>query len=564
MKLTSLKYTLKKKLNYVFKSLNTSERILEDSYQESDLTRNRIQENFTLIPNSQPIILPFSYEYFKWYYPACELNTKKWVADNLKSDWVCIDVGANIGYYSILFSQNIEFGHCYSFEPTDTFEILKKNLDFHGIENCTIYNSAVSNINGIANLGINKMWGQNPVYGEWKTITLDKFVSDEQIEKVDLIKIDTDGFEMHVLEGLRSCLEKFNPWLLIEFSYALNTQGYEVSELLNLLIELGYRDALILDDNNLLTKKDDTKIIESWSDSITLIPHKYDLVFEEEFIADISRDFDIDKINVNKYSKKSLEIFTSITNNLNNITILDDIEFENFFETRVENSKFKSKYGVNPKLKNRGPRMELNDAPYLRAIYKSLDPKFHLEFGTWEGFGVSLFCSTVTDGQVTTINLEKGEKLNESGVAAYSSSYYPERRRDFNKLSNDSFSDARENVGWIYRQAGYSQRVTQMFADSRQLKPENFKINQYDTIFIDGDHSKEGVISDTLLSLELAHDDTLIIWHDFTLNFSEYCLYSSTQGVLEAINNVYKRMTLEGYQFYWVKDTWILFAKRLR
>ena len=39
------------------------------------------------------------------YYPECELQTKRWFVENVQSDWVMFDVGANIGYYSILFSQ---------------------------------------------------------------------------------------------------------------------------------------------------------------------------------------------------------------------------------------------------------------------------------------------------------------------------------------------------------------------------------------------------------------------------------------------------------------------------
>ena len=60
---------------------------------------------FTLVPDHRPIELVAYYPEFVDCYLECELQTKRWFVENMRRDWVCFDVGANIGYYSILFSR---------------------------------------------------------------------------------------------------------------------------------------------------------------------------------------------------------------------------------------------------------------------------------------------------------------------------------------------------------------------------------------------------------------------------------------------------------------------------
>src|SRR2546421_555676 len=80
---------------------------------------------FTEIPDRAPIRLDRFYQEFVWYYPQCEMQTKAWCVKHIGPDWVVIDAGANIGYYSILFSQLAPKGRIFSFEPTKTVEMLR-------------------------------------------------------------------------------------------------------------------------------------------------------------------------------------------------------------------------------------------------------------------------------------------------------------------------------------------------------------------------------------------------------------------------------------------------------
>ena len=59
----------------------------------------------TNVPGMAPIELVSYYDEFLFYYPDCELQTKAWFVEHAQADWVYLDCGANIGYYSILFSR---------------------------------------------------------------------------------------------------------------------------------------------------------------------------------------------------------------------------------------------------------------------------------------------------------------------------------------------------------------------------------------------------------------------------------------------------------------------------
>ena len=83
----------------------------------------------TKIPGRPDIELPAFYESFSWYYPNCELQTKQWFVKTAQPDWVYVDCGANIGYYSILFSQLSPAGKVHAVEPTSTADMLAQNIE---------------------------------------------------------------------------------------------------------------------------------------------------------------------------------------------------------------------------------------------------------------------------------------------------------------------------------------------------------------------------------------------------------------------------------------------------
>ncbi len=485
--------------------------------------------NYTDVPELGRLYLPAAYSVFKDYYPNCEMNTKKWVVSRIKPDWNVIDVGANIGIYSIMFGKLAHAGSIYAIEPTSTIKMLRKNLSYHDLSNVKTFQLAFGNQCGTRIDRIFKIWGRRPKKNSYNFLTLDCFATKQNLTKIDLIKVDTDGYEIEVLNGARNVLDKYNPYLLIEFSHALNTRGFEVGNLLEKLVDFGYREAYLMDANNLLLKKSEN-IHDRWPQSISIFPHEFSTCKQ------VSSNLSILILSLQNFVKtiSASELLKKLNSDLKGL----DLE-------------------INARLPGRGPKMEVNDAPILAELYKALDPKNHLEFGTWEGFGTSLYCSNAK-GNVVTINLPDGEREKEAKITSvYPSSNYPALREIFTGLNSDYPSDQGNSIGWIYRMNKYENRVTQILADSTQLRKSDFD-RKFDSIFIDGGHDRDTCVSDSKLALSLLSDLGIIIWHDFTLLIEDLSVYNSPKGVLEAILELKKIILENNIDLYWIEQTWIL------
>lgn len=182
---------------------------------------------------------------------------------------IALDIGANIGNHSLFFSKH--FDAVISFEPVpNNCLLLKANIFLNQIQNVTLIEKALSNIN--TKMGIDKgnskntnntisQLGANEV-SAMNQIMVDVVVGDAELEslnlsqKINLIKIDVEGHEPLVVEGLRKTISIHQPivyWeafskdeaektkaLLMEMGYSnfyhLSTKNYQ-SRLLNKLIK---------------------------------------------------------------------------------------------------------------------------------------------------------------------------------------------------------------------------------------------------------------------------------------------------------------------------------------
>ena len=146
---------------------------------------------------------------------------------------VVIDVGANIGYYTILLADKVgKTGKVYAFEPDKlNFEILKKNIEANNLKNVEIINAAVGSNAGKLklhkskeNLGDHKLYGEDKEIEEVKIIKLDDYFKNI---KIDLMKIDTQGWEPEVIEGAKNIISKNKPIMFLEYSPA----SYRIAKL---------------------------------------------------------------------------------------------------------------------------------------------------------------------------------------------------------------------------------------------------------------------------------------------------------------------------------------------
>tara|TARA_B110000438_G_scaffold155886_1_gene149572 strand:+ start:1420 stop:2289 length:870 start_codon:yes stop_codon:yes gene_type:complete len=207
-----------------------------------------------------------------------ELDTKI-IRDNIKEGDIVIDIGANIGYFTLIFAQLAgTTGKVFAFEPEPkNFELLQKNVKVNDYSNTINENYAVSDSNGNVSLFLAK----NGIVGHRisnfdinlnsilvKKITLDDYFTKlNLIDKINFVKIDVEGFEFGVLKGMTRIIEKSkNLKLFLEFNrVGIEAAGFDPKEILDFLYKnnfkiyfLNYNENSIkeADKNQLLTSKD--------------------------------------------------------------------------------------------------------------------------------------------------------------------------------------------------------------------------------------------------------------------------------------------------------------------
>ncbi len=156
------------------------------------------------------------------------------VKSNVKKNDVVVDVGANIGYYTLLMAKNDALVHSYEPEPNN-FNLLEKNVIFNNFSsNVKLYNKAVSDFYGYSKLILSDYsTGQHRLdYNRFGTQSVDVEVVKIELDKIDFAKIDVEGVEFNVLKGMKNLPNK----MLIEFNTVnLQESGTNYNDFLNFL-----------------------------------------------------------------------------------------------------------------------------------------------------------------------------------------------------------------------------------------------------------------------------------------------------------------------------------------
>lgn len=176
----------------------------------------------------------------------------------LRSDADFVDIGANIGWYSLVAAHALGArGHVHSFEPELlNLEKLKSNISINNLDNITVNEWALSNRSGVAtlhvsdvNLGDHSLFALHSRPGTTKVV-LDRLDRYDGIhhDRPLVIKLDVQGGEVDVLEGARGILETQTRdiVLLCEVApAALAGAGRATCELASLLNGFGFAAALV-------------------------------------------------------------------------------------------------------------------------------------------------------------------------------------------------------------------------------------------------------------------------------------------------------------------------------
>jgi FkbM family methyltransferase len=198
--------------------------------------------------------------YFGSYAPLVTEAMRRY----LKPGNVFFDVGANIGYLSAIAAGLVgTHGQVHCFEPVPEYYDRLQNFARLNPGHSIVPNScAAGEAQGQCTIYVTREAGQNtmvPAYQssfeitstlEVPVVRLDSYISERGIQRVDLIKIDAEGFEFPALKGLQGYFEEFShrPPIICEIApRAYPLMGRKLPDLTDYMAEYGYRAFDLID-----------------------------------------------------------------------------------------------------------------------------------------------------------------------------------------------------------------------------------------------------------------------------------------------------------------------------
>lgn len=201
----------------------------------------------------------------------------------IKRNGIVIDIGANIGYYSLIFANVVgEKGKVYAFEPDSTnYALLVKNVCTNRLTNVITEQRAVADENGrirlyhcLINKGMHRIFRSE---NDWDSTEIEAIRLDDYFQsgsrKINFIKIDIEGAEPAALSGMEQVLNASpDVKILTEFHpLALRESGFEPREYLDILEKHGFRFYVIDEENRSLrfAKSDELLISYNYENELT-------------------------------------------------------------------------------------------------------------------------------------------------------------------------------------------------------------------------------------------------------------------------------------------------------
>ncbi len=210
--------------------------------------------------NSERYADPFFY-YVDFRNGNYEKGTTRIFETMIAPGMVVVDVGAHVGYYSLIAAQKVgQNGRVVSFEPNPSnYQLLCKNLKTNNHANVTPVQMAVAEADGSAEMYFSELDSQDhSLYhipgSSFKTTvmttSLDSFLNAADWPRVDFIKIDAEGAEPRILRGMVGVVKRMTQMILVlECNpITLKSAGSSVGELVSLVLRLGFTISVVTDD----------------------------------------------------------------------------------------------------------------------------------------------------------------------------------------------------------------------------------------------------------------------------------------------------------------------------
>jgi FkbM family methyltransferase len=206
-----------------------------------------------------------------------EPGTTKLIEQIVRPGMVVIDLGAHVGYYTLLAARLVgQQGKVFAFEPDPgNYALLLENIALNGFGSVQALRQAVADRSGSTSFFLSP-WGsdRNSLYQDnsgleaqrvdVEVITLDDFLVQAGNPIVDLVKMDIEGSELAALEGMKKTLKRTRR-LIMEFSpVSVHAGSSNPEQLLDMLNRFGFTVQIIQEDGTLepLDSIDFSRLVE--------------------------------------------------------------------------------------------------------------------------------------------------------------------------------------------------------------------------------------------------------------------------------------------------------------
>jgi FkbM family methyltransferase len=261
--MNQIKFFFRRVRRNLVNRLKLSKKLFEQNQLKLAEAKSQEKDLVDVMPgiNLPMVIHPDMYFVIAYTKYIFEPDSLDFLRDHLKPGDTVLDIGANIGYFSLFCAKLVSpSGWVIAFEPGQyAFDLLTKNKQLNKLNNLAIYpaglgekdemvqfNSGKPGMEVYNSLGDIVHRSADP--NQFKKISVQlfqgsKWLKNEQIEHIDLVKLDVEGGEYTVLKGL---LEMFQSQkisrLLIEITYEMSQAfGYQPSDIILMLSNCGYK-----------------------------------------------------------------------------------------------------------------------------------------------------------------------------------------------------------------------------------------------------------------------------------------------------------------------------------
>ena len=193
-------------------------------------------------------------------YGKYEAEETSFFSKNIRAEDICFDVGGNVGYFALLFAKLASQGAVHVFEPIRlNASIIDVNAVLNGYKNIKINLTAVGDTSGTVSFTISKDSAYSSIYDTNRVpaaqvmvtpiTTLDSYIEENIISRVDIIKIDVEGAEEIVLKGADKLFSNINsrPRIVLLELYDVNLTpfGTTSEKIVKRMEDLGYQTKVI-------------------------------------------------------------------------------------------------------------------------------------------------------------------------------------------------------------------------------------------------------------------------------------------------------------------------------